>query len=151
MKIIRIALLSALICALLCSCAGDSELPDEKVNDSLNQVDDTVGGDESDESIPLEEIPIAETDDPYTSTIDEQADYNDAHDEMDGGLNYEIAPDMYVNVEWVANITVQECQENNIGLDAVQYFISAIDEMAEKDDYYNDLYDKLTALYELMK
>lgn len=151
MKLIKIALALALICALLCSCAGNGESSKENENDLVNQVSNVIDGNGSDLPDSTEEIPIAEIYDPYYTSTDEQADYNDAHSEMDCGLNYEIAPDMYVNVEWVANMTVQECEENNIGLDAIQYFISAIDEMTEKDDYYNDLYDKLTALYELMK
>ena len=47
-------------------------------------------------------------------------------------------------------MTIQECNDNNIDKDAVQYFINAIDSMTEVNDHYDDLYTKLLNLYELM-
>ena len=96
------------------------------------------------------EIPVEEPFNINMITVDEEVVYNDARGPINTTINYEIAPDMYVDIEWVANMTIQECNDNNIDKDAVQYFINAIDSMTEVNDHYDDLYTKLLNLYELM-
>ena len=96
------------------------------------------------------EIPVEEPFNINMITVDEEVVFNDARGPIDTTINYEIAPDMYVNIEWVANMTIQKCNAKNIDKDAIQYFINAIESMTEVNDHYEDLYDKLLNLYELM-
>ena len=102
------------------------------------------------DSFRMIEIPIEEPFNADMITVNEEVEFNDARGPINTTINYEIAPDMYVDIEWVANMTIQECNDNNIDKDAVQYFINAIDSMTEVNDHYDDLYTKLLNLYELM-
>ncbi len=76
---------------------------------------------------------------------------SDAHGLTPFTINYEIAPDMFINVEWVVSMTVQDCADHGIDISAVRYFLDAIEAMPEIDAHFAELYDKLTTLYNSMK
>ena len=96
------------------------------------------------------EIPVIEPITAYTLTVDNKHNNNDARGKPENTINYEIAPDMFVNIEWVANLTLQECYDNNIDRDVIHYFITRINRMSNKNEYI-DLSSKLNILYESMK
>ncbi len=100
------------------------------------------------------EIPILEpiSDQLAAANRQSETEFNDAHGENPyPPINYEIAPDMYVNVEWVATMTVEECIQNNIDIDIIEYFMDRLTELKESDEHYNYLYEKLAALKEEIK
>lgn len=96
------------------------------------------------------EIPVIEPLTTYTMAVDNKPNNNDARGKPEDTINYEIAPDMFINIEWVANLTLQECYENNIDRDIIHYFITRINSLSNKSEY-SDLNSRLNYLYDSME